>query len=73
MFEKEQKINWISYFFPELSLQQSRSKRIHDAMDLMYSEASKVSSAASGKIILLKNIVKIDKEVQIVIVLVISS
>merc|ERR1712008_569556 len=33
----------------ELSLQQSRSKRILEAMDVMYSEASK-QSFASGKI-----------------------
>lgn len=37
----------------ELSLQQSRSTRIHEAMDVMYSEAGKLSSAvavASGNI-----------------------
>ena len=37
------------FYFSELSLQQSRSKRILEAMDVMYSEASK-QSFASGKI-----------------------
>ena len=37
------------FYFSELSLQQSRSKRILEAMDVMYSEASK-QSFAYGKI-----------------------
>ena len=42
-------MKFVFFYFSELSLQQSRSKRILEAMDVMYSEASK-QSFASGKI-----------------------
>ena len=48
MFDRSKKKSG-SIYFSELSLQQSRSKRILEAMDVMYSEASK-QSFASGKI-----------------------
>ena len=36
------------HFFSELSLQHSRSTRIHEAMDVMYSEAGKLSSSGTS-------------------------
>ena len=42
-------MKYVFFYFSELALQQSRSKRILEAMDVMYSEASK-QSFASGKI-----------------------